>query len=124
MVVGDLIDHTPTEIGWASELYYNPYGDWRNLLLMPALVWASIYAIASGPWETIVYSIRNGLLDDNYSKYVLMQIKAMFWGPIQIVYYIFRSMVFIALIPYNLFVFFLDVNFLGWILFNWFVYYL
>lgn len=125
LLVGDLADHTPSDLfGWASHLYFNPYSEWRNLVLMPALMWASLYAIASGPWETVIFTLTNGFSGGSYSSYVLMQIKAMFWGPIQIVYYILRASTFIALIPYNLFVFFLDVNFLLYVFASWFLYFL
>ena len=55
-IVGGLGDHTPDDFGWARDLYFNPYTKWKNLLLMPALLWASVYAIIMGPWETIVYT--------------------------------------------------------------------
>ena len=53
-----------------------------------------------------------------------MQIRAMFWGPIQILYYLYRGTVFILLIPYNFFVILLDLSYILYIIWNWFVYYL
>jgi hypothetical protein len=53
-----------------------------------------------------------------------MQIKAIFWGPLQIAYYFFRGIVFILLIPYNLAVFTLDLLYIPWVMFMWFIYFL
>lgn len=46
----------------------------------------------------------------------------MFWGPIQIVYYVLRGLGFLSLLPYNTFVFFLDMQWITWVLLNWAVY--
>lgn len=70
-IVGSLDDHTPppTDI---TRFYYNPYAAWINVLLLPALAWASAMAIVGGPWEFFVYTFRNGFDNTYYSKYVLM----------------------------------------------------
>ena len=91
---------------------------------MPALLWASIYAIIMGPWETIVYTFEHGFSSEKYTEYVWMQIRAMFWGPIQLVYYLYRGAVFILLIPWNFFVVLLDLMYIPYILWNWFLYYM
>jgi hypothetical protein len=70
-MVGSLIeDHSPTfEF---STWYFNPYLEWENLVMLPALIWASIFAIANGPWETIMYIFETGLFQENFTDYVWM----------------------------------------------------
>ena len=123
-IVGSLNDHTAS-YGWANFFFYNPYSEWINVLLVPALVWASTIAVIGGPWEIIVFTIKNGVtFDTTYSDYVLLQIKAMFWGPIQVLTYLFRAITFIVLIPWNVGVFLANMLFIPATFFLWFVYFL
>ena len=125
LIVGSIANYTPLSWGYANMLYYNPYSEWVNVVLLPALFWASTMAIVGGPWETILYWIQNDFtLDSSLSNYVRMQIIAMFWGPIQVVYYILRGIGFIILIPYNIFVFFLNLLIIPFTLIIWFWYFL
>lgn len=126
LMVGSIADHTPA-YGYMDPFYFNPYADWINVVLMPALMWASVMAVAGGPWETIIYTYRNGFSTDtvsSYSSYVLMQLKAIFWGPLQIIYYTMRAGVFIILLPYNTFIFILNLLFIPAALVSWFFYFL
>jgi hypothetical protein len=58
------------------------------------------------------------------SKYILMQIQAMWWGPIQTVYYIFRGLTFFTFLPWNTFVLFINVFYLPMVGFFFFIYFL
>lgn len=58
-MVGSIDDHTPSP-GYMRDFYFNPYSEWENVLLLPALAAASAMAIIGGPWETIIYTYRNG----------------------------------------------------------------
>lgn len=70
LMVGNLLDHTPN-YGYFSKYYFNPYTDWTNLIMMPALIWASGMATVGGPWESIAYLYNNGF-DGSLNDYVLM----------------------------------------------------
>ena len=80
LTVGGIGNFTPT-YGYMDKFYYNPYAEWINVILMPALIWASAMAILGGPWEAIRHLINNGY-NSTSSNYLLMQIKAMWWGPV------------------------------------------
>ena len=82
---------------------------------------ASFIALTGAPWGTIVYTYRNGF-QSSYSDYVKMQLRAMVWGPVQVVYYMFRGISILFLIPYNLFILFLDLMYLPVIFASWFLY--